>query len=53
MFGYFSTPVRLARPTARYWKGKAPKGVADAPSDPDEEHELEVGEESDVVIGGN
>ena len=43
---------RLARPAARYWKGKAPKGVDEAPSDSDEE---EVGqeqeEEGDVLIG--
>lgn len=44
---------RLARPAARYWKGKAPKGVADAPSDSDEEDEPEVEEEGDVLIGGD
>ena len=43
---------RLARPAARYWKGKAPKGIVDAPSDSDEEDEPEVEEEGDVLIGG-
>ncbi|KAJ6569592.1 splicing factor, Prp19-binding domain-containing protein [Mycena capillaripes] len=47
---------RLARPAARYWKGKAPKGVIDADSDSDEEEE-EAGpiqeEEGDVDIGGD
>jgi microfibrillar-associated protein 1 len=42
---------RLARPAARYWKGKAPKGVADVPSDSDEDDVPEV-EEGDVLIGG-
>lgn len=42
---------RLARPAARYWKGKAPKGVADIPSDSDDEAP-EVEEEGDVLIGG-
>lgn len=44
---------RLARPAARYWKGKAPKGVTDAPSDSDEEDAPEVDEEGDVLIGGD
>ncbi|EIN13203.1 hypothetical protein PUNSTDRAFT_78683 [Punctularia strigosozonata HHB-11173 SS5] len=45
---------RLPRPAARYWKGKAPKGVADVPSDSDEEEEQqEVQEEGDVLIGGD
>jgi hypothetical protein len=43
---------RLARPAARYWKGKAPKGVADVPSDSDEDESPEVEEEGDVLIGG-
>lgn len=30
---------RLARPAARYWKGKAPKGVADAPRSDSEDSE--------------
>ncbi|KAJ7037507.1 microfibrillar-associated protein MFAP1, Zn finger, CCHC type protein, partial [Mycena alexandri] len=45
---------RLARPAARYWKGKAPKGVVDADSDSDEEDARSVGEEEgDVDIGGD
>ncbi|KAJ7171805.1 microfibrillar-associated protein MFAP1, Zn finger, CCHC type protein [Mycena crocata] len=45
---------RLARPAARYWKGKAPKGVIDADSDSDEEEEAgSVGEAGDVDIGGD
>jgi hypothetical protein len=44
---------RLARPAARYWKGKAPKGVADVNSDSDEDEEvLQVEQEGDVLIGG-
>jgi hypothetical protein len=44
---------RLARPAARYWKGKVPKGVAEATQDSDEEEE-DVQEENDgdVAIGG-
>lgn len=42
---------RLARPAARYWKGKAPKGVVDIPSDSDEDEAPEV-EEGDVLISG-
>ncbi|KAK0446416.1 splicing factor, Prp19-binding domain-containing protein [Desarmillaria tabescens] len=42
---------RLARPAARYWKGKAPKGVAEVDSESDEEAP-EVEEEGDVLIGG-
>jgi microfibrillar-associated protein 1 len=30
---------RLARPAARYWKGKAPKGIAEVQSDSDVEEE--------------
>ncbi|KAG7449464.1 uncharacterized protein BT62DRAFT_1003047 [Guyanagaster necrorhizus] len=41
---------RIARPAARYWKGKAPKGVAEVESDSDEEAP-EVEEERDVLIG--
>ncbi|KAJ7151582.1 microfibrillar-associated protein MFAP1, Zn finger, CCHC type protein [Mycena filopes] len=45
---------RLARPAARYWKGKAPKGVVDADSDSDEQDARSVGEEEgDVDIGGD
>ncbi|KAK0456909.1 splicing factor, Prp19-binding domain-containing protein [Armillaria borealis] len=42
---------RLARPAARYWKGKAPKGVAEVDSDSDEEAP-DVEEEGDILIGG-
>jgi microfibrillar-associated protein 1 len=38
------TAARLARPAARYWKGKAPKGAGALPSDSEEEEE-EQGEE--------
>ncbi|RXW18448.1 hypothetical protein EST38_g7417 [Candolleomyces aberdarensis] len=31
--------ARLAKPAARYWKGKAPKGVSEIQSDSDEEEE--------------
>ncbi|KAI0685260.1 splicing factor, Prp19-binding domain-containing protein [Cytidiella melzeri] len=44
---------RLARPAARYWKGKAPKGVDATASDSDDsdgEEGHEVGEEGDVLI---
>lgn len=43
---------RLARPAARYWKGKAPKGVAEVASDSDEEEAPEVEQEGDVLIAG-
>jgi len=45
---------RLARPAARYWKGKAPKGVdVDVDSDSDQEGEVqEFAEEGDVDMGG-
>ena len=43
---------RLARPAARYWKGKAPKGAGEILSDSDEEEELQQPEEEgDVLIG--
>jgi microfibrillar-associated protein 1 len=43
---------RLARPAARYWKGKAPKGAGEVPSDSDEEDELQhPEEEGDIQIG--
>ena len=43
---------RLARPAARYWKGKAPKGADEVPSDSDEEEELQRQEgEGDIQIG--
>lgn len=31
--------ARLPKPAARYWKGKAPKGVSELESDSDEEQE--------------
>jgi microfibrillar-associated protein 1 len=44
---------RPARPAARYWKGKAPKGVADAESDSDDvEDTLPQEEDGDVPISG-
>lgn len=45
---------RPARPAARYWKGKAPKGAADLPSseEEDEDEAQEVEEEGDVPLGG-
>jgi microfibrillar-associated protein 1 len=44
---------RLARPAGRYWKGKAPKGGADLPSDEsDEENEEVPQEEGDVAFAG-
>jgi microfibrillar-associated protein 1 len=43
---------RLARPAARYWKGKAPKGVADVDSDSDVE-ETPLEEDGDVPISGD
>ena len=43
---------RLARPAARYWKGKAPKGVGEVLSDSDEDEELQQPEEEgDIQIG--
>ncbi|KAG2129774.1 splicing factor, Prp19-binding domain-containing protein [Suillus clintonianus] len=45
-----SKPTRAA---GRYWKGKAPKGAAEYPSDSDEgDEQPEVQEEGDVLIGG-
>lgn len=44
---------RLARPAARYWKGKAPKGVVDADSDSDVEEAPQMEEEGDVPISGD
>lgn len=45
---------RLARPAARYWKGKAPKGVVEAESDSDGDEEaqdeLALQEDGDVRI---
>lgn len=45
---------RLARPAVRYWKGKAPKGVAEADSDSDIEEETpSYLEEGDVPLDGH
>ncbi|KAF8060967.1 microfibrillar-associated protein MFAP1, Zn finger, CCHC type protein [Lyophyllum atratum] len=44
---------RLARPAARYWKGKAPKGVTEAESESEDEGALSMEEEGDVPIGGD
>ncbi|KAF9229725.1 hypothetical protein BS17DRAFT_792588 [Gyrodon lividus] len=44
--------ARPARAAGRYWKGKAPKGVAELPSDSEEDEEQQVLEEGDVQIGG-
>jgi microfibrillar-associated protein 1 len=44
---------RLARPAARYWKGKAPKGVVDVDSDSDVEEAPQMEEEGDVPISGD
>ena len=46
------TTARPTRAAGRYWKGKAPKGVADVPSDSEEEEEQDqVQEEGDIPIG--
>jgi len=43
---------RLPRPAVRYWKGKAPKGVAEVDSDSDVEEETPSHlEEGDVPLG--
>jgi microfibrillar-associated protein 1 len=44
---------RLARPAARYWKGKAPKGIADVDSDSDVEEVPQMEEEGDVPMSGD
>lgn len=41
---------RLPRPAARYWKGKAPKGAAEAGSDSEDEATATPLEEGDVPI---
>ncbi|KAG6814427.1 hypothetical protein H0H92_007430 [Tricholoma furcatifolium] len=43
---------RLARPAARYWKGKAPKGAAEIDSESEEEDVHVMEEEGDVAVGG-
>ena len=48
--------VRPARPVGRYWRGKAPKGAADLPSDSDSDdpNTREEGEyQDDVSIAGD
>lgn len=43
--------VRPARPVARYWKGRAPKGVAEVASDSDQDGaDVAREEEEDVLI---
>ncbi|OAX43640.1 hypothetical protein K503DRAFT_789395 [Rhizopogon vinicolor AM-OR11-026] len=45
--------VKPTHAAGRYWKGKAPKGAAEFPSDSDEEdEEPELQEEGDVLIAG-
>ncbi|KAF8557373.1 hypothetical protein OG21DRAFT_1407094 [Imleria badia] len=47
------TTARPTKAAGRYWKGKAPKGAAEVPSDSEEDQDQEqVQEESDVPIGG-
>ena len=47
------TAARPTRAAGRYWKGKAPKGVAEVPSDSEEEQEqAQADEDGDVPIGG-
>jgi len=41
---------RLARPAARYWKGKAPKGVKDVESDSDAEENEELDEDEETTV---
>lgn len=45
---------RLARPAARYWKGKAPKGAAEvqSDSDEDEDNDEQLEQQEDVALGG-
>lgn len=45
------TTARPTKAAGRYWKGKAPKGLADVPSDSEEEEQEQVQEEGDVPIG--
>ncbi|KAI9572600.1 microfibrillar-associated protein MFAP1, Zn finger, CCHC type protein [Boletus coccyginus] len=47
------TTARPTRAAGRYWKGKAPKGLTEVPSDSEEEKEQEEAQdERDVPIGG-
>lgn len=45
---------RLAQPASRYWRGKAPKGVADIGSESEEDvgEQGQEGEDEDVPFGG-
>jgi microfibrillar-associated protein 1 len=43
---------RLARPAGRYWKGKAPKGVADLSSSESDDDKEVPHEEGDVAFAG-
>ncbi|KAG6854084.1 hypothetical protein C0991_010831 [Blastosporella zonata] len=43
---------RLARPAARYWKGKAPKGAAEVDSESEDEGGQSMEEEGDIAVGG-
>lgn len=47
--------VKPTRAAGRYWKGKAPKGAVEFPSDSDEEEDQqpELQEEGDVLIAGD
>ncbi|KAH7916476.1 splicing factor, Prp19-binding domain-containing protein [Hygrophoropsis aurantiaca] len=47
------TAPRPARPTGRYWKGKAPKGAEEVDSDSDEEDAPVLEEDGDVLIAGD
>lgn len=53
MSGARKPAPRIARPAARYWQGKAPKGIVDVESDSDAEEERDMEEEGDVPIGGD
>ena len=43
--------ARPSRPAARYWKGKAPKGIADVDTDSDAE-EVATEEVGDISLAG-
>lgn len=47
------TAPRIARPAARYWQGKAPKGVVDVDSESDAEEEEGLEQDGDVPMGGD
>ncbi|KAF8633924.1 hypothetical protein AX15_001109 [Amanita polypyramis BW_CC] len=44
---------RLPQPASRYWKGKAPKGIADVQSDSENEEEQVPHDEGDVPLSGD